>query len=43
VKLLIDDLIFNVKIKRHVGTMRMCKMLLRRRKSDLGVCTWISV
>jgi exonuclease III len=43
VKLLVDDLIFNVKIKRHVGAMRMCKMLLRRRKSDLGVCNWIDV
>jgi hypothetical protein len=32
-----------VKLKRHGGGIRMCKMLLRRRKSVLGVCTWISV
>jgi hypothetical protein len=25
------------------GGMRRCKMLLRRRKSVLGVCTWIGV
>jgi hypothetical protein len=25
--------------KRHGGGMRMCKMLLRRRKCDFDVCT----
>jgi hypothetical protein len=29
--------------KRHGGGIRMCKILLRRRKSALGVCTWIGV
>jgi hypothetical protein len=29
----------NVKLKRHGGGMRRCKMLLRRRNSVLGVCT----
>jgi hypothetical protein len=29
----------NVKLKRHGGGMRRCKMLLRRRKSALGVYT----
>jgi hypothetical protein len=29
----------NVKLKRHGDGMRMCKMLLRRRNSALGVCT----
>jgi hypothetical protein len=32
-----------VKLKRHGGGMRRCKMLLRRRKSDLAVCAWIRV
>jgi hypothetical protein len=31
------------KLKRHGGGMRKCKMLLRRRKSALVVCTWIGV
>jgi hypothetical protein len=31
----------NVKLKRHGGEMRMCKRLLKRRKSDLAVCTMI--
>jgi hypothetical protein len=29
--------------KRHGDGIRMCKILLRRRKSALGVCTWIGV
>jgi hypothetical protein len=33
----------NMKLKRHGGGMRRCKKLLRRRKSALGVCTWIGV
>jgi hypothetical protein len=33
----------SVKLKRHDGGMRRCKILLRRRKSDLGVYTWIGV
>jgi hypothetical protein len=33
----------NVKLKRHGGGMGRCKILLRRRKSDLGVCIWIGV
>jgi hypothetical protein len=32
-----------MKLKRHGGGMRRCKMLLRRRKSTLGVCTWIQM
>jgi hypothetical protein len=32
-----------VKLKIHGGGMRRCKRLLRRKKSDLGVCTWIGV
>jgi hypothetical protein len=32
-----------VKLKRHGGGMGRCKMLLKRRKSDLGVYTWIGV
>jgi hypothetical protein len=32
-----------VKLKRHDGGMRMYKRLLRRRKSALGICTWIGV
>jgi hypothetical protein len=32
-----------VKLKRHGGGMRRCKMLLRRRNSALGVCTGIGV
>jgi hypothetical protein len=33
----------NVKLKIHGGGMRRCKMLLRRRKSALDVCTCIRV
>jgi hypothetical protein len=29
--------------KETCGGMRRCKMLLRRRHSALGVCTWIGV
>jgi hypothetical protein len=32
-----------MKLKRHGGGMRRYKMLLRKRKSALGVCTWIGV
>jgi hypothetical protein len=32
-----------VKLKRHGGEMRMCKRLLRRRKSALDVYTWLGV
>jgi cyclopropane fatty-acyl-phospholipid synthase-like methyltransferase len=32
-----------VKLKRHGGGMRRCKMLLRRRKSALDGYTWIGV
>jgi hypothetical protein len=32
-----------MKLKRYGGEMRRCKMILRRRKSALDVCTWIGV
>jgi hypothetical protein len=32
-----------MKLNRHGGGMRRCKRISRKRKSALGVCTWIEV
>jgi hypothetical protein len=32
-----------VKLKRHDGRIRRCKMLLRKRNNVLCVCNWIGV
>jgi hypothetical protein len=33
----------SAKLKRHGSGMKMCKRIIRRRNSDLALCTWIGV